>query len=207
MRYAKLWEARSLHVSTTSGSLVLFCVLLLAVQIGGHERQEATLRMKTVCSWCKSHMKGPEEDDEVSHGLCPKCEWEYFPELAEGPKCRCLIVDGRWSAVMDDKTCDSCRERDGKPYWVPWTQLYCCDYVTPGVWASVVPVGSAYIPQFRHLFDGEEKLWGSAGITSRCNLNFTLDRALVFIGGISVPKSREACPECLESLNPSEVIT
>lgn len=75
-----------------------------------------------------------------------------------------------------------------------------------GVWASCVPAGSAYIPQFRHLFDGEEKLWGSAGITSRCNLNFTLDRALVFIGGISVPKSREPCPECLESLNLSEVI-
>lgn len=90
--------------------------------------------MKTVCSLCLSHMDGPTEDEEVSHGLCPDCEREYFPDLTEGPKCRCLISDGFWVAVLDPYTCDSCRERDGKPYdeGDPGNFSH-CDHVCSGV--------------------------------------------------------------------------
>ena len=42
-----------------------------------HERQ-----IETVCAWCHRHISGPVGADpkNVSHGICPECLKEKFPE-------------------------------------------------------------------------------------------------------------------------------
>ena len=40
--------------------------------------------IETVCAWCGKHISGPEgaSPERVSHGLCPECLEEKFPEKA-----------------------------------------------------------------------------------------------------------------------------
>lgn len=32
--------------------------------------------MKVVCGWCGKHLKGDEQDELISHGICPECAAE-----------------------------------------------------------------------------------------------------------------------------------
>lgn len=35
---------------------------------------------KTICAWCKKHIKGDEDAVRVSHGICPECYKLEFEE-------------------------------------------------------------------------------------------------------------------------------
>ena len=38
--------------------------------------------IETVCAWCSTHLSGPvgARPERVSHGICPQCLEEKFPE-------------------------------------------------------------------------------------------------------------------------------
>ena len=38
------------------------------------------LTTKTVCAWCQTRLSGPEESENLSHGICQDCLHEHFPE-------------------------------------------------------------------------------------------------------------------------------
>jgi hypothetical protein len=50
------------------------------------KRQQAT-EIETVCAWCvpHKHLSGPvgAAPENVSHGICPQCLREQFPEMAK----------------------------------------------------------------------------------------------------------------------------
>ena len=43
---------------------------------------EKAAEIETVCAWCHEHMSGPvgAAPERVSHGICPRCLEEKFPE-------------------------------------------------------------------------------------------------------------------------------
>lgn len=47
-------------------------------------REKEAAEIETVCAWCGEHISGPEDaaPERVSHGICPKCLEEKFPEMA-----------------------------------------------------------------------------------------------------------------------------
>ena len=46
------------------------------------EALEKAAEIETVCAWCHRHMSGPvgAAPQRVSHGICPQCLEEKFPE-------------------------------------------------------------------------------------------------------------------------------
>ena len=46
-------------------------------------REREAAEIETVCAWCGKHISGPEDaaPERVSHGICPKCLEEKFPEM------------------------------------------------------------------------------------------------------------------------------
>jgi len=56
---------------------VLVCVCL-CVYMGTYKRERMPITMwvcgyKVVCSWCGRHMRGAENAQRTSHGMCPQC--------------------------------------------------------------------------------------------------------------------------------------
>lgn len=39
-----------------------------------------------ICGWCKAWLSGPREPRRISHGICPKCKAEFFPDVKTPPK-------------------------------------------------------------------------------------------------------------------------
>ena len=40
--------------------------------------------MKVVCTWCRKHLRGPENADLVSHGICEPCLADALGQLRIG---------------------------------------------------------------------------------------------------------------------------
>lgn len=38
--------------------------------------------LKVVCAWCGKHLKGSEAADQVSHGICEKCQATAVADFA-----------------------------------------------------------------------------------------------------------------------------
>lgn len=38
--------------------------------------------MKSICAWCKKHLKGYEDDPIISHDICESCADELKKDLA-----------------------------------------------------------------------------------------------------------------------------
>ena len=46
-----------------------------------HKRERTAEPIETVCAWCDAHLGGPVGASQVSHGICPECLEEKFPEM------------------------------------------------------------------------------------------------------------------------------
>ena len=46
-------------------------------------REKEAAEIETVCAWCGKHISGIEgaAPERVSHGICPQCLKEHFPEM------------------------------------------------------------------------------------------------------------------------------
>lgn len=41
---------------------------------------------KIVCAWCGKYMSGDKKAEEISHGICDKCNQEMLKQLEESRK-------------------------------------------------------------------------------------------------------------------------
>ena len=37
--------------------------------------------MKVICAWCNKHLRGPEDAELISHGICPECKEKELKNL------------------------------------------------------------------------------------------------------------------------------